>query len=115
MLGVLHHQALGDFEPQRARWHQIASENMTDFLDQILTEQLAARNIDADEQRIFAARQFALPPRGFACRHRKHVGAELHDQIAFLGDGDKLRRIEQPMLRMIPAHQRLETGELFRR
>ena len=40
-----------------------------------------------------------------------HVDAEVDDQSGLLGDGEEILRHQPALARMIPAHQRLETGD----
>src|SRR5690606_7382070 len=115
LLRILHGHRFSDLEPQRTGRHEGAAENVANLLYEILTEKLPARDVDADEQRVFAARQLLLPFRSLlGCVHQ-HVGAELDDEIAALGDWHEIRRTEQPELRVLPARERLKASQLLRR
>ena len=90
LLRILHHQALGDLEPQRALRHDGAAEDVAHLLDQLRAEQLPARDVDADEQRPLRARQLRLPARRLVRRAQQDVRAELDDQVGLLGDRHEL-------------------------
>ena len=115
LLGILHHQALGDLQAQRALGHDVAAEDVADLLDEVLTEDLPARDVDGYEQRPLLARQLTLPARCLVRGAQEDVRAEAHDEIRLLGDGDEVVRAHQAALGMLPAHQRLEAGQLLGR
>ena len=69
LLRVLHHQRLGDLEPQRALGDHGAAEDVAHLVDQLRPEQLPARDVDADEQRRVGPRQLLLPAQPPRARH----------------------------------------------
>ena len=80
----------------------------------VLAEELAAGDIDADEERIAIARQDAMPCRRLVQRLAENVAAEFHDQAGFLRKRDEIARRQTSACRMIPAHERLEASKLVR-
>ena len=51
IFGIFHHEALGHFELQRARQHARARQHRLHVLQEVVAEQLAARHVDAGENR----------------------------------------------------------------
>ena len=88
---------------------------MADFGDEIGLQELAARDVDADEQRLVGTRQCRLPADHFLDRARQHIAAELDDEIGLLRDGNELGGAELAVARMVPANQRLEADEALGR
>src|SRR5690606_18516568 len=115
LLRVLHGHALGDFEPKRTRRHKGSAEYVADLLNELLTEELTGRQIDANEYRLVAARQLLLPFCSLLRRVSKNVRPELDDKVAVLGNLHEIRCTEPAELRMIPAYLRLESCQLLRR
>ncbi len=113
LLGILHHEAFGDLQTQRALGYDVAPQNVTDLLDQVLAEDLAAGDVDAHEERILLTRQLALPARGLVRGTQEHVRAEPHDEVGLLGQRYEIVGAHEPELGMLPAHQRLESRQLL--
>ena len=55
------------------------------------------------------------PFRGFRAGGSEHPFADLVDEPDFLGERDEQRRADRPLLRMVPADQRLEPGHRLAR
>ncbi len=51
-----------------------------------------------------------LEARRHQCRFLQHPRAELDDEAALLGEGNELGRREEAPLRVLPAHERFDTG-----
>src|SRR5262249_14228484 len=79
------------------------------ILDQIATQQLPRRYVDARENR-FARAGGGLPLSELPSGMVEHEEAEVDDEPNFLGDRDKLGRRQASEFRMIPARERLESG-----
>ena len=110
VLGVLHHQRLGQLELERAAGEPGARQHGAQIVDQIVAQQLARRHVDAGEHRL-AQRGRCAASRELARGALQHEQAEIDDQPDLLGDADELRRRHPAHLRMIPARQRLEAGD----
>ena len=96
--------------------HDVAAEDVADLLDQLLAEDLPARDVDA-RRTAAAPRAAARAASAAASRAARSSTCEpsLHDEIGLLGDGHEIGRVDQAALRMLPAHHRLEAGELLGR
>ena len=75
-----------------------------------MAQQLARRDVDADEQRIALA-QGALPGAELPGGALEHEQAKLDDQPGLFGDGDEFGGRHPAQFRMVPARQRLEAGD----
>ena len=97
VLRILHRDRLGKLEFERSSRQRSSGQHRAQILDQVMTQQLTRRHVDAGEQRIARCRT-ALPsaelPRG-AVQDRK---AEFDDEPCLLGDGDKFGRRHRPQL-----------------
>src|SRR5262249_58522742 len=80
----------------------------------VLAEELTARNIDADEERIALAWQCFVPAPRFLQGLAQHIVAKLADQPGFFGYRHELVGAELAAGRMVPAKQCLEARELVR-
>ena len=115
LFGIFHDQRFGDLETQRPLRHQIAAEDVPYLLNELGPEKLAARHVDADEQRPVRAWQLLLPDGGVAGGAHQHVRAELDDEFGFLRDRHEGRWVHHAVLGVIPADQRLESRQLLGR
>ena len=84
MLGIFHHQRLGEFELERAARETCARNHGAQIVDQVLPQQLPRRHVDADEDRIALAHG-ALPDAELARGALEHEHAEIDDQADLLG------------------------------
>ena len=69
---------------------------------------VARRDVDGDRHR----QPLRAPPGDLGERRLQHVLRQLGHQPGRLGDGDELVRRDPPALRVHPAHQRLQAGDL---
>ena len=109
VLGIFHHQRFGDFQLEGAARQRRARQHAAQVLDQVVAQQLPRRHVDAGEDRLARAAG-GLPDCELARGAFEHEQAEVGDQADFLGGGDELGRRQAAKLGMIPARQRLETG-----
>ena len=107
---VLHHQALGHLELQRAALDVGAHQHRLHVVDQVVAQQLPARHVDAGEERRRAAERL-LPVGELARGAVEHEQAERDDQAGALGERHEIARRDAAELGMVPAHQRLEAGD----
>ena len=72
---------------------------------EVAVAELDRRQVDRDLQRL-------RPGGGLAAGLAQHPFADRHDEPAFLGERDEGAGRDQATLRMLPARQRLEAGDL---
>ena len=79
------------------------AQHSLDHADQVLLPELARREVDRDPQ----ARMPRLPRLRLRAGFAQHPFADRHDEAGLLGERDELGRRHQPMVRLLPAQQRL--------
>ena len=103
-LHVVHGQALRDLETQ-LRWVDARDvEHLRDLLREVRLLELEGREVDADTQAHPAAVQ---PSLGAPARPLEHRPADLQDGAVVLRQFHEVRRRQDPVLRVVPTHQRL--------
>ena len=102
---VADQDAFGDFKLETRRRQAGFQQDLMDEARQVAVLELHRRQIDGDMQR-------PRPRCGLAACRAQDPFAERDDQPAFLGERDEGAGRHKPVARMMPAHQRLEAGDL---
>ncbi len=97
--------AFGDFKFQPRRRQAGFQQNLMHQLRQVAVLELHRRQVDGDAQR-------PRPGRRLAAGGAQNPFAELDDDAALLGQRDEGAGRDHALARMMPAHQRLEAGDL---
>ena len=106
-VGVGHHGALGEFQPQQGRRQSAVGERGPHVPDERLVQQAVGGNVDGHDQRS-AGRP---PPCGLADGQAQQVVGERDLQSAVLGDGQERSGQQQPEAGVPPAHECLRGGD----
>ncbi|MDT4885028.1 hypothetical protein FQZ97_1212230 [compost metagenome] len=80
-----------------------ARENRAHIIDQILPDQLCARQINGHKQIKFG--ELFLPCIQISCRTLNGEQSKLHDETRAFGNRNKFGRRNSATARMLPAHQ----------
>src|SRR5207237_7119729 len=112
--GVLHQDALGDLEPQRARVEAGGVQRLLDLLDQIGLEHLAAGEIDGERERRKLRVRLLEPPH-LRAGLVQYPAAEGSDDPGLLGERDEFGWRDVAALLAVPAREGLESDDLARR
>src|SRR5689334_25231109 len=86
-------------------------EDVAYRVGQLAVGDLSRREVDRDVEGPLVRAQL-VPLEHLAAGAFERPAADRLDQAAVLGDRDEVAGVEQAALRVAPAHQRLETGDL---
>ena len=104
--GLLHQHALGQLEPEPLGRHPGLAQDARELVGQRGLGELASGQVDGQAREV--DRGVGGPARELAAGLAQHPAPERHDQPALLGDRDERAREHDPLLRVAPAHQRLD-------
>ena len=107
-LRIGHDRAFGDFQDELAAGDAVRGKQRGDVVGELRIEQAPGGEVDRDRQRHTGLLPDVDLPDGFG----KHQIGEGADHAGALGVRDELVRHQQPALRVLPAHERFEAGEL---
>ena len=105
-VGIAHGGRFGDLELEQAGGQAGLAQGGGHQVHELGIVELPRRQVHGDLQAAFHADEGG-PAAGFA----QHPLAELQDHAGFLGELDEFGRRHQPALGMLPAHQRLVSGD----
>ena len=111
---LLHEHTLGDLEHEMARIEPAVAERAPHIVHHVLALQLVSRDVDRERERLSRRALSACQPDGLPARLAHHPAAERNDQPRLLGQRNERERREHPARGMIPAHERLDAGDLAR-
>jgi hypothetical protein len=100
--------ALGQLEHERTGFETRGVEDPAHAIDEAGRAELAGRHVHADVQ----PAGVLAPPGQIGRGPGQHPGAQRHDLAGLLGQGDELVGLHHAPLRVRPADQGLEPGEL---
>ena len=107
VLELREHRVLGDLETEAFGGDAVPVERRGNARREVAVAQLARRHVDRHRQLLGTAVVLA-PDRELGEGLIEHVVVERADQTLLLGDGNELRRGDQPALGVAPADQRFE-------
>ena len=102
---VAEHRLLGDLQLELPGWEAFGAQRGDDVGHPARLAELHGRDVHADERRVLA--QLAPPAGGLRAGGGEHPAAERDDRAALLGEPDEPARPDQPLLGVLPAHERL--------
>ena len=105
---VHHRGALGDLELEGRRGELMALERGGDVVDEVRVEEVADREVHRDREVVAVA----PPARALREGEVEHLVRERADQPGLLGRTDERVRSEEPVLRVLPAGERLDREHL---
>jgi len=103
-LGVLHEHALGDLEHERGRVEVRRPHGPGNVVVEALVLEVAGGDVHAHAEAACEV-VVSLPFGCLRARLLEHPASEGDDETRLLGDGDELLRLQQPELRVVPAHE----------
>ncbi|MDP9397604.1 MAG: hypothetical protein M3P96_07150 [Actinomycetota bacterium] len=109
-VGVVQEQGLGDLEDQYGWIETALGEGRGDVVGDLSRHDLPGGEVDVDPQR--AAR--VGPGAGLPARFGQDPAPHGHDEPGLLGQADEVVGADESPLRVLPAQQRLDAGDLPR-
>ena len=103
-LRIAHHGGLGDLALERAAGQAVLVEQLGHHRRQADVEHVGGRQVDRDGQ----VRVLEPPLGALAQRGVEHPAREVGDRAGALGERDELVGLQQPVLGVLPAHERLD-------
>src|SRR5665213_2166995 len=101
-------RALVDFETQASGSKPCFQQNPPYVADEAGIRQVFDRGVHADRQRPLRGYDF-MPERHLTARFVQYPPAERYYETRVFGGSQEIFRAKQPMLRMVPAHERFES------
>src|SRR5436190_2395596 len=105
--GVGHDRAFGDLELEMVRRHAGVEQDARDFVGEVGIQQAALGDVDRDREVVAGG----LPRVDLLQRRPQDEARQRLDEAGLLGERDELARREQPVLGMLPAHERLDARD----
>jgi hypothetical protein len=105
MVGIGHDRALGDLQRQSAGLHPVGRDGLGHLPRERVVEQAAAGDVDSDRE-VDAG---GLPLVALSQGRAEDIADQRLDETGTLSQRDEITRREQPIFRVLPAHQRLDS------
>ncbi len=109
VLGMAQHHGFGDLQIEAGRIHAGLRQHVVDPLDKVGGMELLGTDVDRDLRDMDT---ILFPQHILGTGFVEHPVADIDDEIALLGDGDKLGRGDQCAPRRLPADQRLDADDV---